>query len=90
MSTIEVDTEDFFSDNKSCISGIARVDICEEYTFDADIGGVDGVVVQWANLIDVKVGNTTFSSDQICEIFGGKVVDAFEKAMCELREIGAI
>jgi len=76
------DTEDHFSDRTSMISGIAtlRLDIDEDYS--ADIGGVDGHVCV-ATLIEVKVGNATFTAEQIAQMFGAKVVVEFENWVAE-------
>ena len=76
------DSEDHFCDDKSCISGIAKLDIEWHSDFSADIGGVDGHVCV-ATLIEVAVGNTVFTADQIAEMFGAKVIVQFENWVAE-------
>jgi hypothetical protein len=79
------DTEDHFSDRTSMIAGIATLRIEFEEDFSADIGGTDGQVM-YATLIEVKVGSTTFTANQIAEIFGAGVVARFESWVAEYEE----
>lgn len=82
MEYVQHDTEDFFSDRTSMIAGMATLRIEFEEDYSADIGGEDGYVCV-ATLIEVKVGNTSFTADQIAVIFGAKVVVEFEKWVAE-------
>lgn len=79
---VEHDTEDHFSDRTSMISGMATLRIEFEEDFSADIGGIDGHNC-FATLISVKVGSTTFTANQLAEIFGAKLVDSFETQIAE-------
>jgi hypothetical protein len=79
---VEHDSEDFFSDRTSMIAGIATLRLEFEEDYSADIGGTDGHVCV-ATLIEVKVGNATFTADQIAQMFGAKVVVEFEKCVAE-------
>jgi hypothetical protein len=76
------DSEDHFSDRTSMISGIATLRIEFEEDYSADIGGVDGHVCV-ATMIEVKVGNATFTAEQIAQMFGAKVVVEFENWVAE-------
>ena len=82
MEYVEHDTEDYFSDRTSMIAGMATLRIEFEEDYSADIGGVDGHVCV-ATFIEVKVGNATFTADQIAEMFGAKVVRQFENWVAE-------
>lgn len=79
---VEHDTEDFFSDRTSMIAGMATLRIEFEEDYSADIGGEDGHVCV-ATLIEVKVGSTSFTAEQIAVIFGAKVVAQFESWVAE-------
>ena len=76
------DSEDYFSDEKSCISGMAKLAIEWHSDFSADIGGIDGDYCT-ATLVEVWVGNAVFTADQIAEMFGAKVVVKFETWVAE-------
>lgn len=82
MEYVHHDSEDFFSDRTSMIAGIATLCIEFEEDYSADIGGTDGHVCV-ATLIEVKVGSTSFTADQIAVIFGAKVVREFESWVAE-------
>jgi len=86
MEYVEHDTEDYFSDRTSSISGIATLRIEYEEDYSADIGGVDGHICV-ATLIDVQVGNTRFTANQIAEMFGSGVVAQFESRVAEWEEM---
>jgi hypothetical protein len=79
---VEHDSEDFFSDRTSMIAGMATLRIEFEEDYSADIGGTDGHVCV-STLIEVKVGNATFTADQIAQMFGAKVVVEFENWVAE-------
>lgn len=79
---VEHDSEDFFSDRTSMIAGMATLRLEFEEDYSADIGGTDGHVCV-ATLIEVKVGNTSFTAEQIAVIFGAKVVAQFESWVAE-------
>lgn len=76
------DTEDHFSDATGSISGMATLCLEFEEDYSADIGGIDGLLCV-ATLIEVKVGNVSFTADQLAEIFGAKLVDSFETRIAE-------
>jgi hypothetical protein len=82
MEYVQHDTEDHFSDRTSMIAGMATLRIEFEEDYSADIGGTDGHVCV-ATLTEVKVGNATFTADQIAQMFGAKVVVDFEKWVAE-------
>lgn len=76
------DSEDRFSDDKSCLGGMAKLAIEWHSDFSADIGGIDGHFCT-ATLVEVAVGNTVFTANQIAEMFGSKLVVSFEEWVAE-------
>ena len=85
MEYVEHDTEDHFSDTTGCISGMATLRIEFEEDYSADIGGIDGHVCI-ATLINVQVGNRSFTADEIAEMFGAAVVTRFESWVAEYED----
>lgn len=82
---VEHDSEDFFSDATSTISGIATLRLDCSHQMNGDIGGHDGLHVE-ATFVSVKVGTMTFTADQIAEMFGAKVIAQFETWVAEYEE----
>ena len=82
---VEHDSEDFFSDGNGCIGGIATLRLECSHQMNGDIGGHDGLHVE-ATFVSLKVGNVTFTADQIAEMFGSKVIAQFETWVAEYEE----
>lgn len=82
---VEHDSEDFFSDAGSSISGMATLRLECSHQMNGDIGGHDGLHVE-ATFVSVKVGNATFTADQVAEMFGSKVIAQFETWVAAYEE----
>ena len=82
----EIDAPDFYLCN-----AVAEYEVETERTMDADIGGIDGVVVDRCDLVSVHLGSLKLDRDQIvaatCEDDVKEIETAFEQSDAVLAYI---